>query len=238
MAGYAPSDIKVLAFDVFGTVVDWRSGVITELTAVAREHDLAVDAAAIADRWRSRYQPFLDRVRRGEMPWQVLDDLHRAALQEVVVEFSLDSLTETDLDRLVLAWHHLPAWPDANSGLNRLRSRFILATLSNGGMALLVDLVRATRLPFDCILSTELVKTYKPDPRTYRLVPSLLAVRPEQAMMVAAHPYDLAAAAGERMRTAFVRRPQEWGTGKAQVPDFPIDIVADDFLDLASQLGT
>jgi 2-haloacid dehalogenase len=237
MAGSAPRDLKVLAFDVFGTVVDWRSGIIAEFQAAARERGLAVDAATVADRWRSRYQPFLDRVRRGEMPWQVLDDLHRAALGEVVAEFSLHWLTETDVDRLVFTWHHLPPWPDAVSGLTRLRSRFVLTTLSNGGMALLVDLARANGLPFDCILSTELVKTYKPDPRTYCLVPDLLALHPEQAMMVAAHPYDLSAAAREGMRTAFVRRRREWGTGKAEAPDFPVDILAEDFLDLASQLG-
>jgi len=229
-------ELKVLAFDVFGTVVDWRSGVIAELTAIARERELTVDAGAMADAWRRRYQPFLDRVRRGEAPWQVLDELHRASLREVIRELGLEKLTETDHDRLVLAWHHLPPWPDAVDGLTRLRSRFVLTTLSNGGMAMLVDLDRSAGLPFDCILSTELVKSYKPDPRTYQLV-SLLAVRPEQAMMVAAHPYDLSAAAEQGMRTAFVRRPQEWGTGKPEKLDISVDIVADDFLDLASQLG-
>ena len=227
----------MLAFDVFGTVVDGRSGVMAEMSAVARERGLAVGAGAVADAWRRRYQPFLDRVRRGEAPWQVLDELHRAGLYEVVGEFDLQALIEADLDRLVLAWHHLPPWPDAVRGLTRLRSGFVLATLSNGGMALLVDLARSAGLPFDCILSTELVKSYKPDPRTYQLVPSLLAVRPDQAMMVAAHPYDLAAAAEQGMRTAFVRRAQEWGTGKAEVPTFPVDLMAEDFVDLASQLG-
>jgi len=227
----------VLAFDVFGTVVDWRGGIIAELTAIAAERDLSLDAGAVADAWRKRYQPFLDRVRQGELPWQVLDKLHRAGLDEVVREFGLERLTEADLDRLVLAWHHLPPWPDAIAGLVRLRSRFVLATLSNGGMALLVNLARAAGLPFDCILSTELVKSYKPDPRTYQLVPSLLAVRPEQTMMVAAHPYDLSAAAAQGMRTAFVRRPQEWGAGNVEGPDFSVDVEADDFLDLAAQLG-
>ena len=229
--------VQVLAFDVFGTVVDWRGGIIAELTAIAAERDLSLDAGAVADAWRTRYQPFLDRVRQGERPWQVLDELHRAGLDEVVREFGLERLTEADLDRLVLAWHHLPPWPDAIAGLVRLRSRFVLATLSNGGMALLVNLARAAGLPFDCILSTELVKSYKPDPRTYQLVPSLLAVRPAQTMMVAAHPYDLSAAAAQGMRTAFVRRPQEWGTGKVEGPDFSVDVEADDFLDLAAQLG-
>ena len=230
-------DVKVLAFDVFGTVVDWRGGITAEVSAIAAKHDLAIDAGALADEWRRRYQPFLDRVRLGETPWQGLDDLHRAALREVLAQFSLEALPETDVDRLVFTWHHLPPWPDALAGLTRLRSRFVLATLSNGGMALLVDLARAGHLPFDCILSTELVKTYKPDPSVYRLVPELLAVRPEQAMMVAAHAYDLGAAAQSGMRTAFVRRPQEWGTGKTVDPDFPVDILARDFLDLASHLG-
>jgi 2-haloacid dehalogenase len=237
MAGSTFSDLRVLAFDVFGTVVDWRGGVAAEMAATARERQLTVDAPAFADAWRSKYLPYLDRVRRGEMPWQVLDGLHRASLRELVSELSLQSLTEPDLDRLVFAWHHLPPWPDSVVGMSRLRSRYVLTTLSNGGMAHLVELNRAAQLPFDCVLSVELVRTYKPDPRVYRLVPDLLAVRPEESMMVASHPYDLAAAAGQGMRTAFVRRPQEWGTGKTETPDFRVDITASDFLDLASQLG-
>ena len=231
------SDLKVLAFDVFGTVVDWRGGVAGELAAIAKDRRLTVDAGAFADRWRSTYLPYLNRIRSGAMPWQVLDGVHRASLHEVVGELSLHSVTDTDLDRLVNAWHHLPPWPDAVDGMLRLRSRYVLATLSNGGMAHLVDLNRASRLPFDCVLSVELVRTYKPDPRVYRLVPDLLAVRPEQSMMVASHVYDLAAAAEQGMRTAFVRRPQEWGTGKPEQLDIEVDVVAEDFADLASQLG-
>jgi 2-haloacid dehalogenase len=238
MAGSALSDIRVLAFDVFGTVVDWRGGVAAEMAAVANERHLTVDAGAFADAWRSKYLPYLLRIRNGEMPWQVLDGVHRSSLRELMTELSLQALTEADLDRLVFAWHHLPPWPDAVEGMSRLRSRYVLTTLSNGGMAHLVDLNRASRLPFDCVLSTELVRTYKPDPRVYRLVPDLLAVRPEESMMVASHAYDLAAAAGQGIRTAFVRRVQEWGTGKAEELDISVDIVADDFLDLASQLGS
>jgi 2-haloacid dehalogenase len=230
-------DVKVLAFDVFGTVVDWRGGVAAEMAAVARERHLTVDAGAFADAWRSKYLPYLLRIRNGEMAWQVLDGVHRGSLGELVAERSLQSLTEADLDRLVFAWHHLPAWPDAVEGMSRLRKRYVLTTLSNGGMAHLVDLNRAAHLPFDCVLSTELVRTYKPDPRVYRLVPDLLAIAPEASMMVASHAYDLAAAAEQGMRTAFVRRPQEWGTGKPEALDISVDIVADDFLDLASQLG-
>jgi 2-haloacid dehalogenase len=236
----APNDrlnLKVLAFDVFGTVVDWRGGVAAEMAAIAKERQLTVDAPAFADGWRSKYLPYLSRIRSGEMPWQVLDGVHRASLGELIGELSIKSLTEADLDRLVFAWHHLPPWPDAVRGMSRLRSRYVLTTLSNGGTAHLVDLNRAAHLPFDCVLSVELVRTYKPDPRVYRLVPDLLAVRPGESMMVASHSYDLAAAAGEGMRTAFVRRPQEWGTGKPEKLDISVDIVADDFLDLASQLG-
>ena len=231
------ADLKVLAFDVFGTVVDWRGGVAREMAAVAQERRLTVDAGAFADAWRSKYLPYLLRIRKGEMPWQVLDGVHRASLQELASELSLQSLTEADLDRLVHAWHHLPAWPDSVEGMSRLRPGYVLTTLSNGGMAHLVELNRAAHLPFDCVLSVELVRTYKPDPRVYRLVPELLAVRPEESMMVASHAYDLAAAAEQGMRTAFVRRVQEWGTGKAESLDISVDIVADDFLDLASQLG-
>jgi len=166
-----------------------------------------------------------------------LDGVHRASLRELVTEMSIQSLTEADLDRLVHAWHHLPAWPDSVEGMSRLRPGYVLTTLSNGGMAHLVELNRAAHLPFDCVLSVELVRTYKPDPRVYRLVPELLAVRPEESMMVASHAYDLAAAAEQGMRTAFVRRVQEWGTGKAEPLDISVDIVADDFLDLASRLG-
>jgi 2-haloacid dehalogenase len=232
-----PVGIKVLAFDVFGTVVDWRGGVAAEMATIAKERRLTVDAPAFADQWRSKYLPYLSRIRSGEMPWQVLDEVHRASLRELIGDLSIQSLTEADLDRLVFAWHHLPPWPDAVGGMSRLRSRFVLTTLSNGGMAHLVDLNRAAQLPFDCVLSVELVRTYKPDPRVYRLVPDLLAVRPEESMLVASHSYDLAAAAGQGIRTAFVRRPQEWGTGKPEKLDISVDIVADDFLDLASQLG-
>jgi 2-haloacid dehalogenase len=232
-----PGDLNVLAFDVFGTVVDWRGGVVAEMDAIAKERQLTVDAGSFADAWRRKYLPYLNRIRSGEMPWQVLDGVHRASLRELLSELSIQSLTEADIDRLVFAWHHLPPWPDAVEGMSRLRSHYVLTTLSNGGMAHLVELNRAAGLPFDCVLSVELVRTYKPDPRVYRLVPDLLAVAPDEAMMVASHSYDLAAAAEQGMRTAFVRRPREWGTGKPEKLDISVDIVADDFLDLASQLG-
>jgi 2-haloacid dehalogenase len=230
------SDIRVLAFDIFGTVVDWRTGVIEEFAAIARERNLKVDPGLVADDWRRRYRPAMDEVREGRAPWALMDELHRGTLLEVIRKFSLDALTEGDIDRLVLAWHRLPPWSDSSAGLSEMRDHYILTTLSNGGMALLVDLVRHGYLHFDCVLSSELVRSYKPDPRVYQMVPSLLNVRAEQVMMVAAHADDLAAARGEGLRTAFVRRPQEWGTGRVEEPDFPVDIKAKDFHDLAEQL--
>src|SRR5438067_11468638 len=145
MAPSARADLKVLAFDVFGTVVDWRGGVAAEMAAIAQERRISVDAGAFADAWRSKYLPYLNRIRSGEMPWRVLDGVHRASLQEVASELSLQSLTEADLDRLVYAWHHLPAWPDSVDGMSRLRSGYVLRPLSTGGMAHLVDRVLNTK---------------------------------------------------------------------------------------------
>ena len=228
--------LKVLAFDVFGTIVDWRGGVTGEVKAVAKERGLAIDAGQFADAWRRKAQELWRSVAQGASPYVVMDELHAQALDELTSQFRLESLDAADKRRLVLAWHHLPAWPDAVEGMTRLRRCYLLAALSNGGMAHLVDVARFARLPFDCILSTELVKTYKPDPRVYKMVPELLRVEPNEAMMVAAHSYDLAAAATHGLRTAFVTRPDEWGTGKGEVSEFKADITAEDFIDLASKL--
>lgn len=229
--------MEVLAFDVFGTIVDWRGGVMTEVDVVARERSLSLDGGRFTDAWRRKAQQLWASVARGETPYAVMDELHARALTELVREFNADGLDAADQHRLVFAWHHLPAWPDAVEGMTRLHRRYVLAALSNGGMAHLVDVARFAQLPFDCILSTELVKTYKPDPRVYRMVPELLRVQPNQAMMVASHPYDLSAAATHGLHTALVKRPDEWGTGKAEVADFAVDVSAEDFNDLAAQLG-
>jgi 2-haloacid dehalogenase len=233
--------VSALAFDVFGTVVDWHSSIAAEVgeTAVRNGLQLGADAAeAFAEEWRRRYRPSMDRVRNGEIGWTALDDLHRASLGELVARFGLDGLDAAALDRLNLAWHRLRPWPDTVDGLGRLRREHVLATLSNGNVALLVDLARFGGLPFDCILSAELCRAYKPDPRAYRMVPELLRVRPEQVMMVAAHADDLRAAAAEGLRTAYVHRPLEWGRTAAavEVPDDPFDVVAGDFVELASRL--
>jgi 2-haloacid dehalogenase len=232
-------DLRALAFDVFGTVVDWRSSIIEEVGAAAGRHGLTVDAAAFADAWRRRYQPSMDRVRQGAIGWTALDALNRASLDDLLRKFSLEVLDESEREDLNRARHRLRPWPDAVAGLTRLRPRHVLCTLSNGNVALLVDLARSRALPFDCILSAELCRAYKPDPRTYRMVPELLALRPDQVLMVAAHPDDLRAAAREGLRTAFVHRPLEWGAAAATPPEpaGAFDLAAVDFEDLAAQLG-
>lgn len=231
-------ELRALAFDVFGTVVDWRGSVAAEVSAAAARHSLEVAAESFADAWRGRYQPSMERVRRGEVGWTALDDLHRASLDELLAPYGLDGLPAAEREELNLAWHRLRPWPDAVEGLRRLRGRHVLCTLSNGNVALLVDLVRFGGLPFDCVLSAELCRAYKPDPRTYRMVPELLRLRPEQVMMVAAHPSDLRAAAAEGLRTAFVRRPLEWGSGgrAEDAPAGTFDVEAGDFVELAARL--
>ena len=231
--------VRALAFDVFGTVVDWRSSVIAELEALSREKDLQADWPAFADAWRGRYAPSMDRVRRGEIPWANLDTLHRLSLEELLAEFSIERLTEGEKDHLNHAWHRLKPWPDAVEGLTRLKSRYIITPLSNGNVALLADLAKDAGLPWDLILSAELVRHYKPDPETYLMVPELLGLRPERVMMVAAHPDDLRAARDRGLKTAYVSRPLEWGTqGAAEASDPTFDLVAKDFLDLAAKLDT
>ena len=236
-------EVSALAFDVFGTVVDWHSSIAAEVGEAAARNGAPL-AARVAEEfaaeWRRRYRPSMNRVRSGEIEWTALDDLHRASLVEVARQFGLEGLGPAELDRLNLAWHRLRPWPDSVEGLVRLRSRHVLCTLSNGNVALLVDLARFGGLPFDCILSAELCRAYKPDPRSYRMVPELLRLRPEEVMMVAAHADDLRAAAAEGLRTAYVDRPLEWGGssagGGATAAGDSFDVVAGDFVDLATRL--
>lgn len=235
----SPAVVKALVFDVFGTVVDWRSSIIDEGARLNRERGFAVDWARFADAWRGQYQPSMDRVRRAEIPWTGLDALHRLALDELLISFGIGGLTEDEKAELNRVWHRLRPWPDSVAGLTRLRRHFVLATLSNGNVALLVNMAKRAGLPWDCILSAELAKAYKPDRAVYRLAVDLLGLQPEQVMMVAAHQSDLRAARAVGLRAAFVPRPLEFGPGRAPdpSPDPEFDIVATDFGDLARQLG-
>jgi 2-haloacid dehalogenase len=235
-------EVRALAFDVFGTVVDWRSSVAAEFDALVARLGMPSrpgGGEAFADAWRRRYGPSMDRVRNGEIEWTVLDELHRASLEGLLGEFGLGGIDEGERERLNSVWHRLRPWPDSVPGLTRLRTRYPLCTLSNGNVALLVDLARFGGLPFDCILSAELCQAYKPDPRTYHMVWALLRVRPQDVLMVAAHTNDLHAAAAAGLRTAFVQRPTEWGAGarEEQAPDGSFDLVAQDLVDLAERMG-
>lgn len=235
-----PDPPKLLLFDVFGTCVDWRAGVIREGEALARRRGLTdIDWADVADAWRGQYQPRMETVRSGTRPWVPLDGLHREALDDLLPAFGLGDLAEPDRAELTLAWHRLDPWPDVVPGLLRLKERFVIAPCSNGNIALLLHMAKRAGLPWDAILGAEIARAYKPQPAAYLRSVAAAGVAPGEAMMVAAHNADLRAAAACGLRTAFVPRPQEHGPGQTTdlMPEQPWDVVARDFLDLADQLG-
>ena len=233
------SQVKALIFDVFGTVVDWRSGVIRDVSELARANGAEIDAAAFADAWRGGYRPAMDQVRRGELPWTKLDGLHRRTLDRLLGEFGFAGLTEGERDWLNRCWHRLDPWPDAVPGLGRLRGRCVLAAFSNGNVSLLVDMARRAGLPWDFVCSAELFRHYKPDPEFYLGAVELLSLTPPEVMLVAAHNDDLCAAAGLGLATAFVHRPGEkgphWAENQAPARDYTCTPA--DFEDLADMLA-
>jgi 2-haloacid dehalogenase len=232
--------VEVLAFDVFGTTVDWYTGVAEQVARAAAARGITVDGGEFATDWRGRYAPSMDLVRRGELPWLNLDALHRRSLDEMLEERGIGGAFDDEARaELVRAWHRLPAWPDSADGLARLRTRYTLAAVSNGGFALLTNLVKGAGLPFDCIISAELARHYKPDPEVYLTVTELLDVAPAQVMMVAAHVWDLVGASTAGLRTAFVRRPLEKGPdGRAdRAADVDSDLAVAGFGELADRLG-
>lgn len=231
------TEIKGLVFDVFGTVVDWRSGVIRDGEELGRKKNLDVDWASFADEWRGKYQPSMEKVRNGETPWKNLDSLHRASLEELLAEFGIKELSEAEKDHLNRAWHRLDPWPDAVEGLRRIKEEHIISPLSNGNVALLTNMAKRARLPWDLILSAESVRRYKPDTETYLLMPRLFSFEPEEVMMVAAHVDDLLKARKAGLKTAYVKRPEEFGPGgEAESPDPSIDIVAEDLIELSERI--
>ena len=231
--------VDALVFDVFGTVVDWRTSVADEGRMLGKTKGITADWEAFADAWRGKYQPFMSKVRGGELPWTKLDVLHRMGLDEVLTELGITSLTEDEKIDLNRAWHRLHPWSDSVPGLYRLKAKFILGTMSNGNIALMTNMAKFAGLPWDCILGAEVAKAYKPDPKTYLTGAELLDLPPEQVMMVAAHQNDLLAAQKVGLKTAFVPRPLERGAGNSPdlTPDPSFDVVATDFVDLASQMG-
>ena len=232
------STLRALAFDVFGTVVDWRSSIIREGQMLSAAKGLQVDWPAFADAWRAGYAPAMDRTRGAGQAWADIDTLHRQILDELVPRFGLQSLSEDELVQLNLVWHRLMPWPDSVGGLNRLRCRYPISTLSNGNVSLLVDMARNAGLPWDCVLSGELIRKYKPDPEVYLMAARLLGCAPHELMLVAAHPSDLHAAKACGLRTAYVHRALEFGAEAPPRPARPegFDLIASDFVDLARQL--
>jgi 2-haloacid dehalogenase len=231
--------IRVLAFDVFGTCVDWHGSISREVNALSLAGTSGlVDGEAFATALRAGYKPAMARVRSGELGWTKIDDLHRMILDGVLADFGVQ-MDESARGHLNKAWHRLTPWPDTVSGLARLKSRFTITTLSNGNLGLLTNMAKAAGLPWDCILSAEVFRHYKPDPETYLGVCEVFDIEPAQMLMVACHKDDLRSAASFGCQTAFVERPLEFGAGVtvdlAVEPDFQFHAV--DFNDLADQLG-
>ncbi len=232
-------ELKAILFDTFGSVVDWRGSLIAELSEFGRSRGLAVDWTAFADAWRGAYKPSMDRVRNGKQPWTVLDQLHRASLEQLVAQFAITGLDEADLHHLTRVWHRLHPWPDSVAGLTRLKRKFIIGPLSNGNTALMVNLAKFAGLPWDVVLGSDTFRHYKPDPAAYLGACAFLDLAPGQVMLAAAHNSDLAAARKLGLRTGFFARPGEKGPGQtedlAATQDW--DVVATDIEDLAARLG-
>lgn len=234
--------LKALVFDTFGTVVNWRASVIAESTALGRAKNLGVNWTEFADDWRIGYRPAMDRVRKGEIPWTRLDDLHRMILEDLLKKYKVQGLTEEEKVNWSHVWRRLKPWPDSVEGLTRLKKKYIIAPLSNGNIALMANLAKFGGLPWDAILGAELAKHYKPDREVYLSAAYYLDLKPEEIMMVAAHRSDLEAARKLGLRTGFIYRPDEFGNGRAGMPDKAkpgdFDVVSTSAIDLAQQLGS
>jgi len=233
-------EIDAILFDVFGTLVDWRGSLIRDFTSWSVGRGLTVDWTGLVDAWRAAYVPSMNRVRNGERAWANLDTLHRESLQDIGHQFGLPATVhESDREYLVQGWHKLDPWPDSAAGLQCLKTRYIIAPLSNGNMSLLVDLARHAGFPWDAVFSAELFRHYKPDPETYLGAAEFLGLPPERVLMAAAHNGDLRAARKFGLRTAFIARPHEYGPAQTHdlAPQADWDFVASTVENLATQLG-
>ena len=237
--------VKALLFDVFGTVVDWRSGIINATEIIAKKNKIDINPAEFADSWRAEYQPAMEEIRKGRRKFTILDELHMENLEKIAPKFNLNNLTDDDKLFLVTAWHRLPGWADSSEGLKKLKTKFIIATQSNGNIALMVNMAKYSDLNWDVILGAEVLQHYKPDPQAYLKACKVLTLDPSECLMVAAHDDDLLAASKQGMKTAYVDRPHEFGKEKlfdiAEVNDYKVnrnwDFISNDFNDLANQLG-
>ncbi|MBE7938990.1 MULTISPECIES: haloacid dehalogenase type II [Ramlibacter] len=230
-----PPSVQLLLFDIFGTVVDWHGSIAAEMARLHPE----VDGDAFALAWREGYRPAMARVMAGELGWTRIDELHRLILDDILPRFGLGGLDEASRRELNRVWHRLDPWPDSVAGLTRLKKRFTLATLSNGNIGLLTNMAKRAGLPWDCVLSAEVFRAYKPDPATYLGAAAVFDLPPEQVMLVAAHHDDLAGARACGLRTAYIERPLEFGAGhpKDVSPEPANDLHARDLLQLADLLG-
>ena len=232
------TSVRAMFFDVFGTLVDWRSGVAREVERLLQPLGYNLDWTAFADAWRDEYQPGMEEVRSGRVPFSKLDVLHRRNLERFMPRFGMRNLPDEVLRELTLAWHRLDAWPDVPAALKRLRKKFLLAPVSNGNISLMVDLARRNEFPWDAILGAEVAGDYKPKPRVYLRAAEAFDCAPEECMMVAAHSNDLASAAATGLRTGHIARPNEKGPGKGEAkPSIPVDVAAPDIVGLAEALG-
>ena len=233
-------DVKAVVFDVFGTVVDWRTSLIAEYSAWGAARGMQADWTGLVDAWRGAYAPSMDRVRRGELPWTTIDALHRMALDQLAPRFGIVGLSEAEMDWVNRGWHRLRPWPDSVAGLTRLRRRFVIGSLSNGNVALLVNMAKSAGLPWDMVLSAELFRHYKPDPAVYLGACALLGLQPHEVMLAAAHNFDLQAAQALGLRTAFIARPTEYGPGQTKDlrPEGEWDLAVTDVEELAQRLGS
>ena len=231
------NEVKALVFDVFGTVVDWRTSIINECEILGQQKHIDIDWSKFVDDWRAGYRPAMDKIRNDGEKWRVLDELHMDILLELLKSHSI-SLNSDEINHLNKCWHRLHPWKDSVNGITRLNSKFITATLSNGNVGLLTNMAKFAKLPWTCILSAEIFKHYKPDDEVYRGAANILDIKPDQVMMVAAHKSDLLAAKSNGLVTAYINRPNEFGSYSVEVEDVEkdIDIWASDIESLADQL--
>jgi 2-haloacid dehalogenase len=233
-----PASVKAFIFDVFGTVVDWRTSVARESEAVLKPKGYTLDWLAFADAWRDEYQPAMEEVRTGVIPFSKLDVLHRRNLERILPRFKVSPLDEATMQHLNKAWHRLDGWPDATPGLTRLHKKFLIAPCSNGNISLMCGIARRNNFPWDAILGAEIAGDYKPKPIVYLKSADAFDCAPHECVMVAAHSNDLASAAATGLKTAHVARPNEKGPGKGEAkPTVPVDIAVGSFTELADKLG-
>ena len=231
-------NVKAMTFDVFGTVVDWRSSIAREAKMMGEQKGFDFDWDNFADKWRAGYGPSMNKVRTGELPWTKIDVLHRMILDELLSEYNITNLTESEKDHFNRAWHRLDPWPDSVPGLTELKKNYVISPLSNGYVALLVNMAKYGGLPWDTVLSAELAQHYKPDPEAYQSTSEFLGFPIEQIMMVAAHKNDLKSAKGQGMMTGYIPRPKEHGpnTTVDSNPEDYIDIIGENFVDFANKM--